>query len=138
VETIERAFHVTMGVYQHPTENRTFFAPDREPTADLPFQLWHISGLDNYAIPHPLYVKRDLKVHPLATTGSCPGQSFCGSDMRAAYYGGSALTGAGQNVGLLEYLGYDIVDVDTYYEGAGQTLNVPIVGISGWKQLELH
>ena len=130
VETIERAFHVTMGVYQHPTENRTFFAPDREPTADLPFQLWHISGLDNYAIPHPLYVKRDLKVHPLATTGSCPGQSFCGSDMRAAYYGGSALTGAGQNVGLLEYLGYDIVDVDTYYEGAGQTLNVPIVGIS--------
>ncbi len=130
VASIEHAFHVTMGVYQHPTEKRTFYAPDREPTVNLPFQLWHISGLDNYSIPRPLYVHRDFKPQPLATTGSCPGQSFCGSDMRAAYYGNGPLTGAGQNVGLLEYLGYDIVDVDTYYEGAGQTLNVPIVGIS--------
>ena len=130
VATIEKALHVTMGVYQHPTENRTFYAPDREPKVNLPFQLWHISGLDNYSVPRPLYVHRDFKVQPLATTGSCPGQSFCGSDMRAAYYGNGPLTGAGQNVGLLEYLGYDIVDVDTYYEGAGQTLNIPIVGIS--------
>ena len=37
VAGVERAFHVTMNVYQHPTENRTFFAPDREPTVDLPF-----------------------------------------------------------------------------------------------------
>ena len=29
---VESAFHVKMDVYQHPTENRTFFAPDREPT----------------------------------------------------------------------------------------------------------
>jgi subtilase family serine protease len=130
VDVIERAFHVTMGLYKHPTENRNFYAPDREPTVDLPFQLWHISGLDNYALPHPLFVKRDLKVQPLATTGSCPGQSFCGSDMRAAYYEGSALTGAGQNVGLLEYAGYDIQDVNTYYQGAGQTLYVNVVGIS--------
>ena len=36
VATIETAFHVTIGVYQHPTENRTFYAPDREPTVDLP------------------------------------------------------------------------------------------------------
>ncbi len=130
VASIEKALHVTMGVYEHPTEKRTFYAPDREPTVDLPFQLWHISGLDNYSIPRPLYVHRDFKAQPLATTGSCPGQSFCGSDMRAAYYGSGPLTGAGQNVGLLEYLGYDIVDVNTYYQGAGQTLYVPIVGIS--------
>ncbi len=32
VAAIEKALHVTMGVYQHPTENRTFFAPDREPS----------------------------------------------------------------------------------------------------------
>ena len=50
---IEKAFHLTMGVYQHPTENRTFYAPDREPTPNLAVQLWHISGLDNYSIPHP-------------------------------------------------------------------------------------
>jgi subtilase family serine protease len=32
---IESAFHVTLGVYQHPTESRTFYAPDREPTVHL-------------------------------------------------------------------------------------------------------
>jgi subtilase family serine protease len=42
VAKIEKALHITMGVYQHPIENRTFYAPDREPTVDLPFQLWHI------------------------------------------------------------------------------------------------
>src|SRR5271155_4612311 len=130
VAAIETAFHVTMGVYQHPTESRMFYAPDREPTVDLPFQLWHISGLDNYAIPHPLFVKRDLKVQPLATTGSCPGQSFCGSDMRAAYYEGTSLTGTGQYVGLLEYAGTDLQDLDTYYANAHQTLTVPITLLS--------
>src|ERR1700733_6244124 len=34
VAQVDKAFHVTMGLYQHPTENRTFFAPDREPQAD--------------------------------------------------------------------------------------------------------
>ncbi len=29
---VEAAFHVNLNVYQHPTENRTFYAPDREPT----------------------------------------------------------------------------------------------------------
>ena len=50
VASIENAFHVRMGVYQHPTESRTFYAPDREPTVNLPFPLWHISGLDNFSI----------------------------------------------------------------------------------------
>ena len=86
---IEKAFHVTMGVYQHPTENRTFFSPDREPTADLSVRLWHISGLDNYSIPRPALVHKNIKVKSDATTGSCPEKSFCGSDMRAAYYGGT-------------------------------------------------
>ncbi|MGB9491156.1 MAG: protease pro-enzyme activation domain-containing protein, partial [Terriglobales bacterium] len=43
VEVIEKAFHVKMNQYQHPTENRRFYAPDREPTVDLPFQLWRIA-----------------------------------------------------------------------------------------------
>jgi kumamolisin len=130
VGNIEKAFHVTMGLYQHPTEDRTFFAPDREPSVDLPFALWHVSGLDNYSIPRSLTVHRDLKVQPEATTGSCPGQSFCGSDMRAAYYEGTALTGAGQNIGLLEYYGFDIADVNTYYTNAKQTRNFAVTGVS--------
>ncbi|MFZ1916777.1 MAG: protease pro-enzyme activation domain-containing protein [Terriglobales bacterium] len=120
VASAEKAFHVTMGVYQHPTENRTFFAPDREPTVDLPFQLWHISGLDNYSLPHPMYKHSDIKVHA-NVAGSCPGGYYCGSDMRAAYYGGTALTGTGQNIALLELAGTDLADLNTYYTNVGQT-----------------
>ncbi len=130
VSAIETAFHVTLNTYRHPTENRTFYAPDREPTVDLPFQLWHITGLDNYSIPHPLLQRRPESVKSNATTGSCPQASFCGSDMRAAYYGGTALTGTGQNIGLLEYAGFDIADVNTYYTNAGQTRTAAVTGVS--------
>jgi kumamolisin len=140
VSTIQNAFHITLRTYQHPTENRTFYAPDREPTTGLSFPLWHISGLDNYSIPHPLFVKKGdyAKAHgidpdavvPHATTGSGPSASFLGSDMRAAYYGGTTLTGAGQNLGLFEYLGTDLADLDTYFSNVGQTNNVPITLLS--------
>jgi subtilase family serine protease len=140
VAAIETAFHVSMNSYLHPTENRIFYSPDREPTVDLPFNLWHISGLDNYSIPHPLYAKRSevaaargvsaesLVSH--ATTGSGPSASFLGSDMRAAYYGGTALTGAGQNLGLLEYEGTDLADLTTYFKNAKQTNSVPVTLLS--------
>ena len=131
VANIEKALHVTLGVYQDPTEDRTFFAVDREPTVDLPFQLWHITGLDNDSKPHPLYVKKSdyAKAHGIAeadvvshaTTGSGPSASFLGSDMRAAYYGGTALTGSGQTIGLFEFLGTDLADLTTYYKNVGQT-----------------
>jgi len=130
VANVESALHVKMGVYQHPTENRTFFAPDREPTPDLSVRLWHVSGLDNYSLPRPLYVTRPNGVQPEATTGSCPSASFCGSDMRAAYYGGTSLTGAGQSLGLLEFAGTDLADLTTYYTNAHQTNNVPITLLS--------
>ncbi len=124
VANVNRAFNITMAVYQHPTESRTFFSPDREPSANLPMQLWHISGLDNYSIPHPALKHRDLKVNPevsQAQTGSCPQESFCGSDMRGAYYEGTSLTGSGQNLGLFELAGTDLTDLKTYYQGAKQT-----------------
>ena len=140
VAAIETAFNMHMGVYQHPTEDRTFYAPDREPTAGLPFPLWHISGLDNYSIPHPMLVRKSdyAKAHGIdpetlvshATTGSGPSNSFLGSDMRAAYYGGTALTGAGQNLGLFEYAGTDLADLTTYFKNVKQTNNVPITLLS--------
>lgn len=140
VSAIETALHVNLRTYQHPTENRTFYSPDREPTPDLPFSLWHISGLDNFSIPHPMYEKKSdyAKAHGIepeavvshATTGSGPSASFLGSDMRAAYYGGTALTGAGQNLGLLEYYGTDLADLTTYFKNVGQTNNVPVTLLS--------
>ena len=130
VAAIEKAFHITLRLYQHPTESRTFYAPDREPTVDLPIRLWHISGLDNYSIPRAALRHKDVTVQSNAVTGSCPSKSYCGSDMRAAYYGGTALTGKGQTVGLLEYYGYDIADFNTYFKNAKQTNKVAVHGIS--------
>ncbi len=130
VAAIETAFNVRMGLYHDPLENRDFYAPDREPTVDLPFQLWHITGLDNYSIPRRALSQRPAGVKPPASTGSCPGASFCGSDMRAAYYQGTALTGKGQNIGLLEFLGFDIADVNTYYKNAKQKRTAKVIGVS--------
>jgi subtilase family serine protease len=131
VANVEKAFHVSMGTYRDLTEDRTFFAVDREPTVDLPFQVWHITGLDNDSKPHPMYVKKSdyAKAHGIdedkvvshATTGSGPSASFLGSDMRAAYYGGTALTGSGQNIALFEFAGTDLADLSTYYKNVGQT-----------------
>ncbi len=129
IATIEKAFHVNMAIYQHPTEARTFYSPDREPTTmDSPVQLWHISGLDNFSIPRPLVVRRDATndLGSNATTGSGPQASFLGSDMRAAYYGTGSLTGTGQSVGLFEFVGTDLADLTTYYKNVNQTNNVPI------------
>ena len=129
VADIERAFQLKMGLYLHPTESRFFYAPDREPSPNLGIRLWHITGLDNYSIPHPANLHRNLDRKANATTGSGPSASFLGSDMRAAYYGG-ALTGSGQSLGLLEYYGTDLADLTTYFKNAGQTNSVPITLLS--------
>jgi subtilase family serine protease len=140
VLAIEHAMHLNLLTYQHPTEDRTFFAADREPSTDLSFNLWHVSGLDNFSNPHPLYVKKSdfAAAHGIepeavvshATTGSGPSASFLGSDMRAAYYGTGTLTGKGQNLGLFEYEGTDLADLTTYYKNIGQTLPLTPVLLS--------
>ncbi len=129
VANIEKAFQVRMSSYQHPSEGRAFYSPDREPAPELRVQLWHVSGLDNFSIPHPASLSRapEAAGH---VTGSGPDGYFIGSDMREAYYGGGALTGAGQSVGLLEFLGYNLADVDTYFANVGQTRTVAVNGIS--------
>ena len=48
VPEIEKAFRVKLRVYPHPTESRTFYAPDVEPSVEFPLPLLRISGLDNY------------------------------------------------------------------------------------------
>jgi subtilase family serine protease len=94
-------------------------------------QLWHISGLDNYSIPRPALTRTDNPhVISTAVTGSCPSTSFCGSDMRAAYYEATTLTGSGQSLGLLEYYGTDLTDLQTYYTNAKQKETTPITLLS--------
>src|SRR3569833_2356817 len=104
-----------MASYRHPTENRLFYSPDREPTTDLSAKIWHILGLNNYSIPDPMTVNKNdyPATHGIrsattisnATSGSGPSASFLGSDMRAAYYGETALTGSGQKLGIFFFVG---------------------------------
>ena len=129
VANIEKAFHVTMNWYEHPTEKRAFYSADREPSPELGVKLWHITGLDNFSIPQPAGLKQNAQAPP-HTTGSGPSGYFLGSDFRAAYYGGTALTGAGQSVGLLEFAGYNQADVAKYFSTVGQPLTVSVVGVS--------
>src|SRR5208282_3058253 len=63
VTDIEKAFHVTMRVYQHPKEARTFYTPDVEPSLDLAVPILRISGLDNFDPPHP-----NIKIEPADET----------------------------------------------------------------------
>lgn len=128
VEQIERAFNVKMRLYRHPTENREFFSPDREPSLPLGVNVVHIAGLNNFSIPHPTVTKAS-DPRPLdasALSGSGPSGLFLGSDMRAAYYGGTALTGMGQVVGLVEFDGFSQSDVDLTFNSAGQFYSVPV------------
>jgi subtilase family serine protease len=126
---MEQAFHVSMQTYQHPTENRTYFAPDVEPSVDAGVAVAGISGLNNYITPRPMSLRHaDFnQVQPNAT-GSQGGQ-FLGSDIRAAYAPGVTLSGAGQAVGLLEVGAYRTSDITNYFSTIGQPLNVPVINV---------
>lgn len=131
VAAVNAAFNVQMTVYQHPTENRRFFSPDREPSLRLSVPVSHISGMDNYSIPKPFSLRAmAVQQAAVAVNGSGPGGSYLGSDMRAAYYGGTVLDGTGQAVGLLEFGGYDPSDVALTFTNSGQTNNVPINNVA--------
>ncbi len=128
VAQVEKTFNVRMGHYHHPTENRLFFSPDREPSVSLNVPIAHIAGLDNFSLPQPMVTRANSTQAETSAsgTGSGPNGSYLASDMRAAYYGGTALTGAGQTVGLLEFDGYNPSDVNLTFSSAGQSDGVPV------------
>lgn len=121
VANIERAFHVHMLVYQHPTEARAFFAPDTEPSLDINTPILMINGLDNYVRPRPRLHLRDSPfkpmVQPLRKGGGGSGGNtgpFQGSNYRSAYAAGVSQNGAGQSVGLFELFGFNANDITDY------------------------
>lgn len=119
---VEKAFHTTLRTYSHPTENREFFAPDIEPSLDLGVSVLHISGLDNFSIPHPASLhKRPLDQNSpmVPNAGSGPQGTYMGNDFRNAYMPGVSTAGEGQIVGLLEFDGYYPADITSYEQQAG-------------------
>ena len=51
---VEQAFQVKMQVYQHPTENHTFYASDVEPSVPPGIPIDGVSGLNTFAPPRPM------------------------------------------------------------------------------------
>jgi hypothetical protein len=122
VADIEKALRTTLRVYPHPTEARSFYAPDSEPSLELSVAVLDISGLNNYQLPHPKNLRAipaDESGHPTPKTGSTPSGAYIGNDFRAAYAPGVTLTGAGQTLGLLEFDGYYASDISAYERLAG-------------------
>jgi subtilase family serine protease len=126
---VERVFHVRLGLYRHPTQNRLFMAPDREPTLDLDLPVAQVIGLDNFVVPTPRVV-RGLDMS-MPRVGSGPDGQYIGSDMRTAYYPSGTLTGAGQSIGLMELAGYNIADVQNFFNHHyGPSNSVNVIGIA--------
>jgi len=125
VSNVEQAFHITLRTYHHPTEARDFFAPDTEPSVPANLPVVTVEGLSDYGLPKPLLHKIDpLKIRPLG--GSGPSGYYAGNDFRNAYAPGSALNGAGQAVGLLEFSAYYQADITNYENTIGLTNLVPM------------
>jgi subtilase family serine protease len=131
---IERVFHVGLGLYRHPGENRLFFAPDHEPALDLAVPVLHVTGLDDAELARPRLIRSasgdDQHSNRSDGSGSGPDGNFIGTDMRAAYYPAGTLTGAGQSLGLMELAGYDNYDVQNFFHQYGPANNVAVTGIS--------
>jgi len=124
---VQRAFHITLRAYQHPTEARDFFAPDAEPSVNASLPIADVSGLNNYARPHPMIARRSSATPADATpnTGSSPTGDYMGKDFRAAYLPDVTLTGLGQSVGLVEFDGFYLSDI-LAYQTAARLPAVPI------------
>src|SRR5579872_2357197 len=123
VPHIEKAFNVTVNLYKNLKDGSTFFATDTLPSTPN-LQLWYVDGLKTKKlIRHLRFADQGVQRF---TTGSGPGGAFLGSDMRAAYYGGTALTGAGQSIGLYG-LNFNMSDVQAYFNAVGQAFNPNVV-----------
>jgi hypothetical protein len=126
VPDIERALQVTIWTYQHPTESRTFYATDVEPSVDVKLPILDISGLDNYNLPRSALHKIPDNGSATCASGSQPSGAFWGSDFRNAYVPGVTLNGSGQIVGLVDWTnGYYASDI-TGYEKSNSLPNVTL------------
>jgi subtilase family serine protease len=132
VADIEQALHIKLFRYQHPTENRQFFAPDVEPSPDLGVPLQVIRGLNNYVIPrHDGHISKRTAMAMGSSNTNLSG-AYDASDLRNAFVPDTHLTGAGQKVGLFEEDGYTPADILAYEAACGlANVYVQYVSVNG-------
>ena len=124
----ERAFHVTLKTFRHPSAARDFFAPDTEPSVPANLAVADIWGLSDYGLAHPL-AHGAVPLKARAQGGSGPSGYFAGNDFRNAYLPGSPLNGAGQTVGLLQFSDYNKADITNYENMIGLTNFVTVTNV---------
>ena len=131
---IERAFQIRLNRYRHPVEAREFYAPDSEPSVPADLKIISVEGLNDFSRPRPAGLKlKAPTARPLSFSGTGPGHEYAGNDFRNAYVPGTALTGAGQTVAVLEYSDYYKVDITNYENIVGALNNatnyVPLTNV---------
>src|SRR5580692_7405672 len=71
---VEKAFHIKLWIYRHPTEPRDFFAPNSEPMVDASLPIVDIQGLTDFSRPHPKFIRNQVThaVPKKAANGTAP------------------------------------------------------------------
>lgn len=128
VSDIQKAFHVHLRKYHHPTQNRDFYAPDTDPTVAASLPIQDVTGLDNYRQPVTKYKLRVATPNAKPNTGSGPSGNYMGNDFRNAYVPGTSLNGSGQTIALVQFDGYYSNDIAQYEGMAGRT-NIPLQNV---------
>jgi subtilase family serine protease len=137
---VQHAFSVALHTYRHPTESRTFFAPDTEPVVPANLAILDVSGLSDYNRPHThLHLRPNATNAPAALgakLGTGPFGTYMGNDFRSAYVPGTPLNGSGQKIALVQFDGYFASDIAQYEALAGlpsiSLTNILLNGFSGF------
>ena len=136
VSNIEEAFHVKLRVFQHPTERRTFYAPDRDLSVESDVPILHVSGLDNFSLPRPLYLLATNAQGVTSYNGSGPSGLYIGNDFRHAYVPGVTNNGAGQYIAIIDVGGpYYTNDIYMYETNSGFVPGATVITnilLDGW------
>ena len=131
VDQIESALQTELFNYQHPTEDRIYFAPANppKPRKSIPFS--GVSGLSSKNPPRPTSLHPSEMIpgrEAFPANGSDPSGYYIGSDFRNAYLPGVTLNGAGQQVALVEFDGYYTNDITLYLKRA-KLAAVPLTNV---------
>ncbi len=133
VAEIENAFQIRMSVYPHPTEKRTFYAPENEPSVPVDVPILDMTGLDNLNESRPLIskvtsIEKGADAPVPEGYGSGPQGTYTSPDLRGAYAPDVPMEGSGQRVALLEFDACYPGDV-SHYERVTGLPHVPLATV---------
>ncbi len=129
-DRVEKNFGVRINDFRR-ADGTVFYGPDQDPSTDGLGPVVHIGGLDDAVRPRPRLkrIPRSVGLPVPRVGGSGPGGDFIGSDYRNAYAPGVTLTGAGQNLALVEFSTYNVGNPATYAAECSPPISVPVSNI---------